>query len=111
MYIGNRIAEIRDLTNTYQWNYVNTKDNPADQGTRGLTATEMTEKSLWLQGPQFPLSSSDNSTTDEKQHETVFLNNEEQKPRRQPIDKELIDANRFSQWLKLRAVIIKMKSL
>ena len=100
MYIGNRIAEIRDLTNTNQWNYVNTKDNPADQGTRGLTATEMTEKSLWLQGPQFLLSSSDNTTTDEKQHETVFLNSAEQKPqgtRRQPIDKDLIDANRFSQ--------------
>ncbi|XP_075258345.1 uncharacterized protein LOC142350383 [Convolutriloba macropyga] len=111
MYIGNRIAEIRDLTNTIQWNYVNTKDNPADQGTRGLTATEMTEKSLWLQGPQFLLSSSDNSTTDEQQHETVFLNSAEQKPRRQPIDKDLIVANRFSQWLKLRAVIIKMKSL
>ncbi|XP_075257361.1 uncharacterized protein LOC142349564 [Convolutriloba macropyga] len=79
MYIGNRIAEIRDLTNTNQWNYVNTKDNPADQGTRGLTATEMTEKSLWLQGPQFLLSSSDNSTTEEQQHETVFLNSAEQK--------------------------------
>ena len=39
MYIGNRICEIRDLTSTNQWNYVNTKDNPADQGTRGLTAT------------------------------------------------------------------------
>ncbi|XP_075261511.1 uncharacterized protein LOC142353149 [Convolutriloba macropyga] len=114
MYIGNRIAEIRDLTNTNQWNYVNTKDNPADQGTRGLTATEMTEKSFWLQGPQFLLSSSDNSTTDEQQHETVFWNSAEQKPqgaRRQPIDKDLIDANRFSQWLKLRAVIIKMKNL
>ena len=36
MYIGNRIAEIRDLTSTYQLNYVNAKDNPADQGTRGL---------------------------------------------------------------------------
>ena len=33
MYIGNRIAEIRDLTSTNQWNYVNTKDSPADQGT------------------------------------------------------------------------------
>ena len=114
MYIGNRIAEIRDLTNTNQWNYVNTKDNPADQGTRGLTATEMTEKSFWLQGPHFLLSSSDISTTEEQQHETVFLKSAEQKPqgtRRQPIDKDLIDANRFSQWLKLRAVIIKMKNL
>ena len=113
MYIGNRITEKGDLTNTNQWNYVNTKDNPADQGTMGLTATEMTENSLWLQGPQFLLSSNDNCTTDEQQHENLFLNSAEQKSqvtRRQPIDKDFIDANRFSQWLKLRAVIIKIKN-
>ena len=46
MYIGNRIAEIRDLTSLNQWNYVNTKANPADQGTRGLKVTDLTEKSL-----------------------------------------------------------------
>ena len=114
MYIGNRIAEIRDLTSTNQWNYVNTKGNPADQGTRGLKVTEMTEKSLWLQGPQFLLSSNDNCTSDEQQHGNVLLNRAEQKShvtRRQPIDKDFIDANKFSQWLKLRAVIIKIKNL
>ncbi|XP_075248377.1 uncharacterized protein LOC142341335 [Convolutriloba macropyga] len=115
MYIGNRIAEIRDLTCTNQWNYINTKDNPADQGTRGLKVTEMTEKSLWLQGPQFLLSSNDNSATDEQEHdENVFLNSAEKKSqvtRRQPIDKDLIDANSFSQCLKLRVVIIKIKNL
>ena len=74
----------------------------------------MTEKFLWLQGPQFLLSSNDNCTTDEQQHENVFLNSAEQKSqatRRQPIDKDFIDANRFSQWLKLRAVIIRIKNL
>ena len=108
------MAEIRALTSTNQWNYVNTMDNPADQGTRGLKVTEMTEKSLWLQGPQFLLSSNDNCTSDEQQHENVFLNSAEQKShvtRRQPIDRDYIDANRFSQWLKLRAVIIKIKNL
>ena len=74
----------------------------------------MTEKSLWLQGPQFLLSPNDNCTIDEQQHENVFLNSNEQKTqvtRRQSIDKDLIDASRFSQWLKLRAVIIKKKNL
>ena len=102
-----------NLTGTNQWNYVNSKHNPADQGTRGLTATNMTEKSLWLQGLQFLLSSSDNWKID-KQHEKGFLSSAEQKPqgtRRQPINKDLFDANRFSHWLKLRSVIIKMKSL
>ena len=114
IYIRNRFAEIRDITSINQWNHVNTKDNPADQETRGLTATEMTEKSLWLQGPQFLLSSSDNWTTDERQREKVFMNSAEsnlQETRRQTIDKDLIDANRFSQWLKLGTVVMKMANL
>ena len=89
MYIGIRIAEIRDLTSTNQWKYVNTKDNPADYGTRGRTGTDMTEKPPRLQGPQFVLSSSDNWKTDE-QHENVFLISAEQKPQgtqRRPINK------------------------
>ena len=114
MYIGNRIAEIRDITSTNQWTYVNTKDNPADQGRRGLKVTEMTEKYLWLQGPQFLLFSNNNCTIDEQQHENVFLNSGEQKSQvtgRQSIDKDLIDANKFSQWLKLRGIIIKINNL
>ena len=97
MYIRSRITEIRDLANTNQWNYVNIKDNPADQGTRGFTATAMTEKSLCLQGPQFLLSSIDIWKTD-KQHENGFLNSAEQQHQEtQPINKDPTDANRFSQ--------------
>ena len=58
IYIGNGIAKITDLTLTNLWNNVNTRNNPADQRTRGLTATQRTEKSLWLYGPQFSLTSS-----------------------------------------------------
>ena len=92
MYFGNQIAEIRDLNSTNQVNYVNAQDNSADHGLRGISATYMTEKSLWLQGSQFVLSSSDNWKKDE-QHEIVFLNSAEQKTqgtRRQPIDQNLI---------------------
>ena len=111
MYIENRIAEIRDLTSTNQWNNVNTEDNPADRRTRRSKVTEITEKSLWLQGPRFLRSSNDNCTTDEQKHENGFMNSAEQKSqatRQQPIDRDFIDAKRFSQWLKLRAVIIKI---
>ena len=69
-------------------------------------------KISWLQGRQVPLMFSDSGTVDEQQQENVFLNSTKQKfeaTRRQPIDKELIDANMFSQCLKVRAVIIKQK--
>ena len=46
LYIANRIAEIRDLKSSNQWNYVSSKDNPADQGTWGHTVTPTTEKYL-----------------------------------------------------------------
>ena len=47
-YIENRVAEIRVLTSTNQRNYVHTKDNPADQGKRGIRAKEVTDKRLGL---------------------------------------------------------------
>ena len=68
-YTGNQFAEIRVLISVNLWNYLSTKDNPADQGTRGLKVTEMTENSFWLQGPQFLLSSKKNFTTEEQIHE------------------------------------------
>ena len=35
-----------------QWNHVATKDNPADAGTRGMSA-EILQLSSWVKGPHF----------------------------------------------------------
>ena len=38
VFVGNRVQQIRDSTEVNQWNYVQTKDNPADCASRGLSA-------------------------------------------------------------------------
>jgi hypothetical protein len=43
------IKEISDV----EFHYVETADNPADKGTRGLTAAELVVDSLWWDGPSW----------------------------------------------------------
>ena len=57
VFVANRVAEILDLTTTDEWNYVQSNHNPADAGTRGLSAMSLMDSS-WLKGPEF-LKSSD----------------------------------------------------
>lgn len=52
VFVANRVQQIRDRTNPTQWNYVPTAENPADEGSRGLTAKELIS-SMWLRGPDF----------------------------------------------------------
>ena len=52
VFVANRVAEILELTTTNEWNYVQACDNPADAGTRGLSATAL-PNSIWLKGPDF----------------------------------------------------------
>ncbi|KAL0196747.1 hypothetical protein M9458_005287, partial [Cirrhinus mrigala] len=51
-YVANRVSIIREATDKDQWRYVNTKDNPADEASRGLRAQEF-GKGKWLKGPDF----------------------------------------------------------
>ncbi|XP_043642481.1 uncharacterized protein LOC122612735 [Drosophila teissieri] len=76
-FVGNRIAEIQELTSDCHWRHVPTHCNPADILSRGCTITEL-EQSIWFEGPEFlgqdhqhwPKDSRDNSDID---METVQL--------------------------------------
>ena len=50
IYVSNRVERIRKSTEPSLWNYVPTEDNPADVGTRTLSADNLKE-STWLIGP------------------------------------------------------------
>ena len=52
IFIANRVCEILENTSVDQWNQVTTCDNPADAGTRGLSA-EVLQSSSWVRGPDF----------------------------------------------------------
>ena len=52
IFIANRIRKILENTSVDQWNHVATYDNPADAGTRGMSA-EVLQFSTWVRGPDF----------------------------------------------------------
>ena len=52
-FVANRIGEIQRRTSPEQWRHVPGESNPADLPTRGLTASELVESTVWLEGPAF----------------------------------------------------------
>ena len=62
-FVANRVQAIRDHACPEQWRYVDTKDNPADDASRGLGANELIRSERWWNGPNFlwkPLSNETN---------------------------------------------------
>ena len=53
VYVANRVQQIKAHSNTSQWKYVNSSENPADIASRGLNADELVNNSVWLKGPEF----------------------------------------------------------
>lgn len=53
-FVANRVSIIHEGSDVNQWYYVDTKNNPADDASRGLSATELSSDSArWLKGPEF----------------------------------------------------------
>ena len=52
-FVANRVAKIQSVTIPSQWHYVDSKQNPADDGSRGLRIDEFIENDRWLKGPEF----------------------------------------------------------
>ena len=76
-FAANRVSEIQDLVPVENWNHVVSEQNPADCASRGILAAELTEFSLWWDGPQwlkhstFPVSP--------HHHQTAYVDLEEKK--------------------------------
>jgi hypothetical protein len=51
--VANRVAEIRQHSQSDQWHYVPEELNPADDGTRGLTVDELKENHCWFRVREF----------------------------------------------------------
>ncbi|XP_046329965.2 uncharacterized protein LOC124113582 [Haliotis rufescens] len=52
-FVANRVSEIQEITNPYQWRYVPTAKNPADMLTRGIAASKLIDNQSWWSGPPF----------------------------------------------------------
>ena len=52
-FVANRINQIKENTHAEQWNYIPTRENPADDASRDLNAERESSNSCWFQGPSF----------------------------------------------------------
>lgn len=52
-FVANRVSEIQNLTLPEKWNHCAGKENPADRGTRGISAQSLKEDVLWWHGPEW----------------------------------------------------------
>ena len=53
VYVGNRVQHIRDRSDPEQWHHVPGKDDPADEASHSLTASQLLNNKRWLSGPEF----------------------------------------------------------
>ena len=50
-FVGNRVASIRAVVPPSNWYHCPGKENPADIPSRGMTPSDLSQNSLWLNGP------------------------------------------------------------
>ena len=52
-FVQHRVNEILTLTNKVEWRHVDGVENPADIGSRGVTASQLRDSALWWEGPKW----------------------------------------------------------
>ena len=52
VFVANRITRIHQLTESKQWHYIPTSENPADHASRGMSVSSLLA-SNWFRGPDF----------------------------------------------------------
>ena len=104
MFVANRKAKILRCSESDQWKWVDTKNNPADIPSRGMLIQELSNSNTWWHGPEFlqfpndshfPLQPEFSSPPEEKE-EQVFVALEERK-----VSSGIFHYERYSEWKKL----------
>ena len=52
-FVSNRVSEIQVKTSINQWRHVRSKDNPADELSRGQLPNKFVKNELWFKGPKW----------------------------------------------------------
>jgi hypothetical protein len=53
VFVANRVQQIRDQTEPFQWNYILSAENPTYIASRGASPVELKDKRMWYRGPDF----------------------------------------------------------
>ncbi|XP_071477081.1 uncharacterized protein [Diadema antillarum] len=108
VFVANRIRQIRNHSSPDQWNYVNSKDNPADIASRGATVEQLMA-SDWFDGPKF-LSDAKLPEPESVYHEISEDDPEVKRShvattQTKPSSFDLERFNRFSSWHQLKRAV------
>ncbi|XP_071103398.1 uncharacterized protein [Haliotis cracherodii] len=110
IFVANRVKQIRDFSEPTQWKYVDSKSNPADVASRGVSASHLLTCMNWFHGPKF-LSSSESEWPvqphlihDEKMHEeTVTATDASQDDCSDNTVNKLLE--HYSSWYRLKRAV------
>lgn len=107
VFVANRVAKIQSFSNLHDWRYVNTKNNPADLATRGISPECLLNSSLWWTGP--PFLKTDTSDWPDNNNYSIPFNQLPELKKKVVILQTTINENhyifmKFSSLLKLRRV-------
>lgn len=53
IFVGNRVAEIQEVTEKDNWRHIRSEENPADIISRGINPNELLTSTLWWHGPNW----------------------------------------------------------
>ena len=81
-FVANRVQKIQNLTKNCFWDYVNSKSNPADLISRGVTTNLLKTSELWWKGPDWLLNTNH------------FTSDVKFKPSKKPLDVEIRHSKR-----------------
>ncbi|XP_072933674.1 uncharacterized protein [Epargyreus clarus] len=113
-FVANRVRQVTELMPPDCWQYVASKENPADCASRGLTACQLKEHKLWWEGPTWLT-----MYTPENKNQPLYVTNEDMKKvkqanvvlsNRDEIIEKLIDKqSSLSKTIRILAWVLRFK--
>ena len=114
--MSNRVQKIKDQSETSDWRYVPTEENPADYTSRGLSAKELLLPG-WFQGPKFLWEANIDCRVNQKLHKELSPADPEVKHTAfQIATKEELPSiierfSKYSKWKKLVTAVATLQTL
>ena len=115
VFVANRVQEIQNSTSVEQWNHIASKQNPADEASRGVKSQELLH-SRWINGPVFLWKTEDQWPINQDHSEGTFdlQNNDPEVKKHVTMATTQIDSEKtslcervryFSDWYRAKRAI------
>ena len=108
-FVANRVAMIHNCSHPGQWHYIESKVNPADDVSRGVTVDQFLKNLSWSQGPEFLWKADEPWTTPQNKDYLISYDDKEVKRTVEAYVTQVNEVNmtsllfsKFSEWFKLK---------